>query len=227
MKEYFSLDSIDYLLEKKFLDYVGGYFVELGGNDGINQSNTLYYERFRQWKGLIVEPILHNFFKCKINRPASSVYCNACVSFAYEQPYVELIYSDLMTTPCGVETDLDPQRQALIGSQFLNVGEEVVRTAAIARTLDSLLRNAKSPNYIDFLSLDVEGAEIEVLKGICFKTFQFGVMCIESRDSDIIVDFLNKYGYIKDMQIGHNLIFVHKNWHSSNYEPCVTLPVVF
>ena len=227
MKKYFSLDSIDYLLEKNFLNYDGGYFVELGGNDGINQSNTLYYELFRAWKGLMVEPILHNFFKCKINRPASKVYCNACVSFAYKQPYVELIYSDLMTTPYGVETDLDPERQALLGSQFLNVGEEVVRTAALARTLDSLLRNANSPNYIDFLSLDVEGAEVEVLKGIDFKTFEFGIMCIETRDSDKIVNFLKNHGYNQKMQIGHNLIFVHKNWHSSNFEPCATLPVVF
>ena len=68
MKTYYSLDSIDKILEEKFLDYDNGYFIELGGNDGVTQSNTYYFEKFRGWHGLLIEPILHQYFKCKNNR---------------------------------------------------------------------------------------------------------------------------------------------------------------
>ena len=173
---FYSLDSIDSILEKKYFNYNEGYFIELGGNDGLNQSNTAYFEKFRGWRGILVAPILHNYFKCKSNRPSSRVYCNACVSFAHKSDFVELFYSDLMTSPSNLETDLDPLNQSQKGEKFLNTGEEVVKTAAIASTLDQLMRQADAPNYIDFLSIDVEGAEAEVIKGIDFDQYQFKII---------------------------------------------------
>ena len=50
---YFSLNDLDKKLEK-YLDFDYGYFVELGANDGVNQSNTLFFERFRGWKGVLI-----------------------------------------------------------------------------------------------------------------------------------------------------------------------------
>lgn len=45
--KYFSLNQLDRKLEE-FVDYNNGYFVELGANDGVTQSNTLYFERHRK-----------------------------------------------------------------------------------------------------------------------------------------------------------------------------------
>jgi len=209
MKNYFSLDSIDAILESSLLDYDNGYFIELGGNDGISQSNTLYFEKYRGWRGFLVEPILHNYFKCKENRKASQVFCNACVSFEYKSSCVELLYSNLMTSPLGVETDLDPKAQAHLGNQFLDQSEEVVRTAAIAATLDQLMREASAPKCVDFLSVDVEGAEAEVIKGIDFCAFSFRVICIEARDPSKIISLLATHGYKWIRSIGHNLVLIH------------------
>ena len=209
MATYFSLDSIDRILEDKYLNYDNGYFIELGGNDGITQSNTYYFEKFRGWRGLLVEPILHLFFKCKKNRQPSKVYCNACVSFGYEHSCVELLYSNLMTSPLSVETDLNPFEQAQLGAQFLCREEEVVRTAAIAATLNKLMIEAGSPKCIDFLSIDVEGAEAEVIQGIDFSVFSFRVMCVEARDPKKISSLLEIHGYECSSRIGHNLIFTH------------------
>ena len=50
---YFSLNSLDKQLEK-YVDYDNGFYVELGANDGVNQSNTLYFEMKRNWKGVLV-----------------------------------------------------------------------------------------------------------------------------------------------------------------------------
>ena len=53
--KYTGLDQLDRKLEK-YVDYDYGYFVELGANDGVTQSNSLYFEKYRKWRGLLVEP---------------------------------------------------------------------------------------------------------------------------------------------------------------------------
>src|SRR5438067_7198102 len=101
-QRYFALNDLDKRMEK-YIDHDGGFFVELGANDGINQSNTLYFEKFRGWKGVLVEPTPHNYFKCRQNRSAANAFhCAACVSFDYKDPFVKILYSNLMTTAVGV-----------------------------------------------------------------------------------------------------------------------------
>jgi hypothetical protein len=103
---YFGLDNLDEKLER-CLDFDGGYFVELGANDGVSQSNTLYFERYRNWHGVLVEPVPHNYLHCKVRRSkATQVFCNACVSFNYRDRFVPIVYSNLMSTPVGVESDV-------------------------------------------------------------------------------------------------------------------------
>ena len=106
---YYALNNLDRQLER-YVDYDGGYYVELGANDGVKQSNSLYFERYRGWTGLLVEPSPHNFIACRKNRsPRNAIYCAACVSFENSQEFVRMMYSDLMTTAVGSQTDLgDP-----------------------------------------------------------------------------------------------------------------------
>jgi len=174
--KYFSLNQLDRKLEK-YVDYDNGYFVELGANDGVTQSNSLYFEKSRNWRGLLVEPAPQNFLKCRQNRsPSDSIYCAACVSFDYDKEFVRIAYSNLMSTPVSLESDIkDPHAHAKLGGQFLGSGETVFEFGAVARTLNSLLLDARAPTMIDFLSLDVEGAELEVLKGVDHNAFPLQV----------------------------------------------------
>lgn len=57
---------------EKYLDFNNGYFVELGANDGVNQSNTLYFESFRGWHGVLIEPYLPNFNRLVRNRSSTN-----------------------------------------------------------------------------------------------------------------------------------------------------------
>jgi ribosomal protein L21E len=52
----------------KHVEYKNGYFVELGANDGISQSNTLYLEKYLGWRGVLVEPDVNNYIKCLKNK---------------------------------------------------------------------------------------------------------------------------------------------------------------
>ena len=78
-------------------------------------------------------------------------------------------------------------------------GEKVFSFLASARTLNSILVNANSPKNIDFLSLDTEGAEFEVLNGINFKVYKFKYILVETDFFKKINRFLLKknYKYLK------------------------------
>lgn len=95
--KYKSLNQLDRQLEK-YVNYDRGYFVELGANDGVSQSNSLYFEKHRGWHGLLVEPSPQNFLKCLKNRsPQNSTFCAACVAFDYKPEFVRMAYSNLMS----------------------------------------------------------------------------------------------------------------------------------
>jgi FkbM family methyltransferase len=193
---YFGLHELDRQIEK-YLDFDGGYFVELGANDGRFQSNTLHYEQYRGWRGVLVEPSTELCRRCRHNRsPDNHIVNAACVSFGYTDQTVGMIYSNAMSVSLNVETDIgDPAAHAELGRQFLGPDETVFKFEAPARTLNSILLDADAPKLIDFLSLDVEGSEIEVLKGIDHETFRFRYLLIECRDVARLGDYLSTVRY--------------------------------
>ena len=206
---YHSTNSLDRQLEK-YVDYNDGFYVELGANDGVAQSNSLYFETRRNWKGVLIEPSPHNFLLCREQRSnRNQIFCNACVSFDYRDKYVDIKYANLMTISENLELDLE-DREAHIeaGKEHLAETDTVFAFGSIATTLNSLLEKANAPKVIDFLSLDVEGAELEVLKGINFEQFSFKYMLIEVRDLKRIEDFLMKHGYVLEKQFSvHDYLF--------------------
>lgn len=211
-KQHFGLHGLDRKL-KAYIDSKGGYFVELGANDGVSQSNTLYFERERSWRGILIEPILHAFLKCKQNRAAENrFYCAACVPDDYDKPFVELTYANLMTAPTGLDSDIaDARAHAQSGDIYLPAGETTVDVMAPARTLQSILEDASAPDLIDLLSLDVEGAELAVLKGVDHRRFRFRFMLIESRNVDRLTDYLGQQGYmLLDKLSQHDYLFVSR-----------------
>ncbi|MDR3579534.1 MAG: FkbM family methyltransferase [Oryzomonas sp.] len=211
-QKYHGLGGLDQILEK-WLDYDNGFFVELGANNGIDQSNTFYYERHRNWKGVLVEPTPHNFLSCKKHRSKDThIFCNACVSFEYTDKFVEIIYSNLMSTPLGLETDIpDAMEHANEGKQFLKPTDDNFIFGALATPLNKLLIDSNAPHLIDLLSLDVEGAEIEVLKGIDHNLFRFKYLCIENRNFEKLSAYLGEVGYTFVEQISQNdVLFANK-----------------
>jgi FkbM family methyltransferase len=214
--KYFGLNRLDRRLEA-YVNYDNGYFVELGANDGIRQSNSLYFEKYRGWHGLLIEAAPPNFLKCLKNRGhLCVVYCAACVSFDYDQEFVRMIYSDLMTTPINSKSDInDPSAHAGLGSQHLQNGEINFEFGAVARTLNSLLINASAPKYIDFLSLDVEGFEQEVLKGVDHNMFRFKFILVECRNIERMSSYLkeNQYQLVERLSV-HDYLFTDVKKHA-------------
>lgn len=210
--KYFGLNQLDKILESH-INYDSGFFVELGANDGKSQSNTLYFEKYRKWTGILIEPTPNKFLECIKNRSAKSqIFCNACVSFEYKEKFVEILYSNLMTTPVGLESDImDPIGHANNGKLFLKKNEVQFNFGASAITLNEILIKSNAPSIIDLLSLDVEGAELEVLKGVDFNAYNFKNLCIETRDFNKINNFLKtlNYNFVEKLT-HHDFLFKYK-----------------
>ena len=70
--------------------------------------------------------------------------------------------------------------------------------------MNDILKASSAPQNIDFLSLDVEGAELEVLKGIDYNKYHFKYILVECRDINRLETFLNKTGYRLIDKLSHN-----------------------
>jgi FkbM family methyltransferase len=204
-QRYYGLNGLDQKL-REYLDYDRGYFVELGATDGVSQSNTLFLERNKKWRGVLIEPSLNKFLECtKARSRENAIYCAACVPFNYQDKFVELLYSNLMTVPSSLPGRIaDPQSHARKGEQFLKEHERVVRFGAEARTLTDILIDAEAPDKMDLLSLDVEGAELQVLYGLDHQRFRFKYLLIEYDDFDALDEYLRPLGYKYVDRLSHH-----------------------
>lgn len=205
----FSLNFLDRKM-LKYLEKENGYFIEIGANNGVDQSNTYLLELKKKWRGILVEPSPNKFIECINNRSnKNKFYCNACVSFDYKETYVPIIYSNLMTISNELETDLKDKDKHLKSSMMhLDKNERIIEFGSIAKTLTEILQDSNAPKHIDFFSLDVEGAEISVLKGIDFNIYKIQYILVECRDIDKMQKFLSSknYSLIEKMSM-HDYLF--------------------
>ena len=158
----YGLDRLDRRLDK-YLNQDRGFFVELGANNGISQSNTAYLERYRQWSGILIEPIPRLFRECRRNRPKAVHFNCACVDpDTATQEIVGMMDCNLMSVVSGALGEKEATWIAS-GEQVQNIRAQPVRVPC--RTLSSILEECGNP-AVDLLSLDVEGYETSVLQGL-------------------------------------------------------------
>ena len=211
-KIFHAANSIDKKM-LKYLDYNNGFYIEIGANDGVLQSNTLYYEKNKRWSGILVEPIKEKFKNLKKNRSSENFFFNkALVSFEYQRKTIPMIYSDLMTTTKEVK-NLDLKKQLLEGDKHLNIYEKKNEFIAETSTLNEIIILSTAPKMIDFFSLDTEGYEEEILNGVNFNEFNFKFLLVECINNfEKINLFLSKKNYRFLEKISHiDYLFKFKN----------------
>lgn len=182
-----SLNGIDDKLVP-YLNFNGGFFIEAGANDGVSQSNTYFLERALGWRGVLVEPVPRLFKKCRRNRRNSVVFNCALVSPENEGTDVSIC-------------DMGARGLLSRVSEGKSASDGVV-TRTCGRTLTSILTELEV-EQIDFFSLDVEGYELEVLKGMDFSRFVPSLILIETAQVEKVDKSLFPY-YERVAQLTHH-----------------------
>jgi FkbM family methyltransferase len=146
-----------------------GFFIEIGASDGINLSNTYLLETHYKWKGICCEPIPNNFKNLVKNRPNSICYDEA----VYNSSGLTVIFDiannfDLLS---GISNHIDCHKSAV------DVNKETIQVQTIS--LLDVLNNANAPLFIEYMSLDTEGSEFEILKNFDFEKYTFGLIDVE------------------------------------------------
>lgn len=195
LKKFNGLKNIDQKM-LKYINYSNGFYIEMGAHDGIFNSNTYYYEKNLNWKGILIEP--SNQFKYLIkNRSKKNYFFNfACAEFKNSDKQAELFgnadYSFIKDLVDNKFSSWYQKKQKIINKKLYSKKIKL-------RTLNSILIESNSPKLIDFFSLDVEGMELKVLQGVDFNIFNFKYLLVECFNNESylkIASFLTKKNYV-------------------------------
>ena len=200
----FGLHSLDDKLAP-YLSFQSGVFVELGANDGRNQSNTYYLEKFKGWTGVLIEPLPRLYQQAVRHRPHSQVFNYACVSADYVGDFIEITDLSLMSFVDGaLKSNTEIQSQISNGLVMTDGLASLIRVPT--RTLTQILEEAKV-QHIDFLSLDVEGYEASVLRGLDFDKFRPVFILVEARYQTDIEQIIGPYYDFVDKLTVHDILY--------------------
>jgi FkbM family methyltransferase len=193
------------------LNFKNGFYIEAGANDGIRQSNTLYLEKNLGWKGILIEPNIKKMLTCKYYRDPSNFFYNCALS---SDETIDSI-SGNFNEDCSGES-LMACSSALLSLDyydeiFKNEIKQKIKTReqilVPAKTLNSILKE-NNIIHVDFLSLDLEGYELEALKNFNFNEFNINYILIETAARPLykesVYSFMKSKGYIYYEKISNN-----------------------
>lgn len=167
----------------------GGFFVEFGATNGIDLSNTYLLEKEFGWDGILAEPArcwhseLYKNRTCDIETSCVWRESNSVLNFS------EVNLAELSTVSSFSKSDF--HYRARKNKQTYNVN---------TISLIDLLKKFNAPNEIDYLSIDTEGSEYEILKNFDFGLYHFNVITCEHNFSPVrekLFNLLSKNGYTR------------------------------
>jgi len=164
-----------------------GFFVEFGAADGVALSNSYLLEKEFSWSGILCEPSRSWHEDLKKNRSCivdtRCVYSASGEQIGFSENYIGELSSITEFTGDGHHGILDRTTTSY-----------QVETISL---LD-LLKSHKAPKHIEFLSVDTEGSEFEILNAFDFSQFNFGAICVEHNyleNRDKVKGLLEANGY--------------------------------
>lgn len=217
IKKFFELDwkSNSQLKQDLFVLYhyqdTPGFFVEFGGLDGIDTSNTYLLEKEHGWNGIIAEPLPR--FKDDLAKNRNCIVDFRCL---YSSSNMLVTLGEVENFP-AVSTLLEVKDyESMWKERRQNPFEHEVLTVS----LDDLLDQHGAPEQVDYLSIDTEGSEFIILNAYSFKR-NFNLMTVEytnEQEREKISSLLLSKDYI----LVHDDVskwedwYAYKPWHEAN-----------
>lgn len=165
-----------------------GYFVEFGAFDGRRLSNTFLLEKEYGWRGVLAEPNPEMHDAIRENR--SAILDERCVLTTSGDRI------DLIVTHEAEYSSIDRHTQSDSHAPLRSRGRRVsVPTVSLA----DLLHEHDAPPVIDYMSIDTEGSELEILKAYDWSRH---IRCLSiehnhTRNHESIDELLHRYGYVR------------------------------
>ena len=191
-------------IEEKLMRYFGrrrGIFIEAGAHDGLSQSNTYWLERMRGWKGLLVEPVPSMAALCRKNRPRAKVV-NAALVATPEIKSIKIaavgLYGYVTGSFASQEHEAEHRRRGAL-TAGLSSAASVEDIEVRARTLESILDEVNLGS-VDLFSLDVEGYEINVLRGMNMARYKPRYLLVEAQGPQKLLEaFGEHYEFVEQI----------------------------
>jgi hypothetical protein len=167
-----------------------GYFIELGAADGLEYSNSLFFEKTLGWNGLCIEP--NPIYQNDLKKSRNCTLSFDCISDE-DNKTVKFTMCDMAS---GIEETAGP---------FTKSDSFIYKRT---KKMDTLLNELKAPLVIDYLSLDVEGHEYEIIKNFVFTKYRFNCITVEHNEPHVGPLMRNKLRIILET---NGYIFVKGN----------------
>lgn len=186
----------------------GGVFIDIGAHDGITFSNSYFFEKFRNFQCICVEPNPIVFSRLQKNRMADNI--NACVGNKNGKARFLALdgYSEMLS---GLLDYYEPFYLDRIDKAINEHGGDKKIIEVDVITFDALIRGSKS--RIDVCSIDTEGNEFEIIKSIDFSKSDFFCFTIENiKNEKELDDFMIDHGYTPIIRLVCDTIYVNDKY---------------
>ena len=178
-------DNIEFKDEKCF-------YVDVGANDGLIVSNTAHFDLNLGWDGICIEPHPRAFIELEKNRK-NSKNLNLCIS-EKETEVDFLVINGPAEMLSGIYDKYHPDHKTRIESEIQKNGGNKELIKVRSKPLKQIFKE----NFItkvDYLSIDTEGSEYEILFSIDFDEVDIRVISTENSSRKNIKEFLFKKNY--------------------------------
>ena len=154
-----------------------GFYVDIGAHDGVTGSNSYFFDKVLDWKGICVEPNPNVFPDLLKNRP-NSTCLNCCISDRDGLDYFTKIdgYAEMLS---GLYSTYPEEHKARIEKEVKVMGGNVKKIPICTNSFNTIM-DFLNVSHIDLLSVDTEGSEYHILKGIDFTRYNIDVICVEN-----------------------------------------------
>ncbi len=175
-----------------------GFFVEIGAFDGVLGSNCIHFEKSMKWEGIAIEPSKKQFEKLSKNRNCK-VLNEAISSTEKDVEFIEVVEG--LTQMSRINDEDNSANMTIENDERSKINKIKIKTSTFQNNI---------PNReIDYLSVDIEGSELEVLKSINFKNYIIKVISVENNNPEKINfnSFLKENNFSFFDRVGQDEIF--------------------
>jgi len=181
-----------------------GVYLEVGALDGIKYSNSYYYESCFNWTGILIEPSPSSFAILQQKRPD-----NLLLNVAGCKEAKKVMFTDAKFKELSGRTDLMTQNFKDKWGKYMKTMVEIDCVPLTPLILSKF-------NHINFFSLDVEGAELELLESVDFNQIKVDIIIVEASDlneKNLAVEqyLINRHYSPYGCLIPRSILFIHEN----------------